>query len=156
MINISNFISEDNPSWPQHGTTERLTSVRPSTAARAAGRSPGAWTRDTGARVRDTWTWIRNGLTVVACMLAAWVSSMPRRWLDRLFEKNDAEAYWRGWQISKVRGGLGRRYRDPHFDTLAACSRCVGMGSREGQPCSPCVGTGRVMIEAGSLTGGVS
>jgi hypothetical protein len=42
---------------------------------------------------------------------------------------NDTEAYWWGWQVAKARGGLGRRYRDTRFDTLAACARCAGGGA---------------------------
>jgi hypothetical protein len=166
VINISNFISEDNPSRPPGGAAGRLTSAGLSVAAREASRPAGArggaagaripdtWTRirDSWTRIPDTWTRIRNAVTVIAWALAGWVSSIPGRWLDRLFEMNDAEAYWRGWQIIKVRGGLGRRYRDPRFDTLAACSRCGGAGSRTGQPCSPCLGTGRARTEADWLT----
>jgi hypothetical protein len=160
VINISNFKSEDNPPWPQGGASGRLTSVGPSVAARATGRSAGARTggagarsRDTWARMRDTWTRIGNAVTVIAWVLAGWVSSMPSRWLDRLFEMNDAEAYWRGWQITKVHGGLGRRYRDPRFDTLAECSGCGGTGSWANQPCSPCLGTGRVEVEGTGRVG---
>ena len=133
VINVSNFVSEDNLSWPPGGAAGRLTSAGPSMAARAASRSVGArggaagaripdtWTRirDSWTRIPDTWTRIRNAVTVIAWALAGWVSSIPGRWLDRLFEMNDAEAYWRGWQIIKVRGVLGRRYRDPRFRTGA-------------------------------------
>lgn len=42
-----------------------------------------------------------------------------RRWGDRWFANCDTEAHWWGWQISKTPGGLGRRYRDIRFDTLA-------------------------------------
>jgi len=163
VINISNFGSEDNLSRPPSRAAGRLTSAGPSGATRVASRSAGARAGDAGARIpdtwtriRDTWTRIRNAVTVIAWALAGWVSSIPGRWLDRLFELNDAEAYWRGWQIIKARGGLGRRYRDPRFDTLAACSRCGGAGSRTGQPCSPCLGTGRARTEADWLTREVS
>jgi len=195
VINISNFGSEGNPPWPQGGAAERLASVRPSVAGRAADRSAGAWTgsarartrdawtrtrdawtrtrdawtrtrdawtrtrdawtrtRDTWTRIGDTWTWIGHAVTIIGWVLAGWVSSIPGRLLDRLFEMNDAEAYWSGWQITKVHGGLGRQYRDPRFDTLAACSRCWGTGTRAGQPCSPCQGTGRVWIEDAGIDG---
>lgn len=65
---------------------------------------------------------------------------------DRLFTMNDTEAYWRGWQITKSQGGLGRRYRDPLFDTLAQCARCAGSGGSASAPCDPCLRTGRVSI----------
>jgi hypothetical protein len=129
VIGISNFRSEDNLPWPPGGAAERLISIGPSLTAQVAGGSPGAWTGDAGARFRDTWTRIRNGVTIVAWMLAGWIRSMPGGWLDRLFEMNDAEAYWRGWQITKVHGGRGRRYRDPGFDTLATLEPALYSGA---------------------------
>ena len=57
---------------------------------------------------------------------------------------NDTEAYWRDWQIIKTHGGLGRRYRDPQFDTLAECLKCHGAGVTAARPCPPCAGTGRI------------
>jgi hypothetical protein len=39
-----------------------------------------------------------------------------RRIGDRMFAENDAEGYWWGWQITRLAGGLGRRYRDQRFD----------------------------------------
>lgn len=59
---------------------------------------------------------------------------------------NDTEAYWWGWQITKTLGGLGRRYRDIRFDTLAACAQCAGAGARTDAPCTPCLGTGRITL----------
>jgi DnaJ-class molecular chaperone len=57
---------------------------------------------------------------------------------------NDAEAYWRSWQITRTHGGLGRRYRDARFDALAECPKCQGSGLTADQPCRPCQGTGRI------------
>ena len=62
----------------------------------------------------------------VGQVVLSWLAAIPRRLGDRLFAMNDAEAYWRDWQITKTQGGLGRRYRDPRFDTLAECPRCLG------------------------------
>jgi hypothetical protein len=50
--------------------------------------------------------------------LKAWLACLPGRLGDQLFTMNDAEADWRGWQITKVYGGFGRRNRDPRFDAL--------------------------------------
>lgn len=121
MINITNFTCEDNPPWP---------------AAEPAGQLPRT-TRPTLA-----------GLAVA--VLLSWLAFGSRRLGDHLFTTNDTEAYWRGWQITKVHGGLGRRYRDPLFDTLAECSKCQGAVAGAGVSCVPCLGTGRVS------TGGVS
>ena len=52
-------------------------------------------------------------------ILLGWLGSWPARLGDRLFAMNDTEAYWRDWQITRTRGGLGRRYRDPSFDLPA-------------------------------------
>jgi hypothetical protein len=35
-----------------------------------------------------------------------------------MFATLDTEAYWRSWQITKSYAGVGRRYRDPRFDTI--------------------------------------
>ena len=78
--------------------------------------------------------------------MLSWLAAIPRRLGDRLFAMNDNEAYWRGWQITPVRGGLGRRYRDPHFDTLAECATCWGAGVIARAPCVPCDGTGLVTL----------
>jgi hypothetical protein len=59
---------------------------------------------------------------------------------------NDTEAYWQSWQITKTHAGLGRRYRDPQFDTLAECPRCRGSGGAADLSCLPCLGTGRVTL----------
>jgi DnaJ-class molecular chaperone len=60
---------------------------------------------------------------------------------------SDSEAYWWGWQISTPRGGLGRRYRDIRFDTLAGCARCAGAGAWADAPCGPCLGRGRITLD---------
>jgi hypothetical protein len=69
-----------------------------------------------------------------------------RRLGDRWFAVNDTEACWWGWQTSKTAGGLGRRYRNVRFDTLAACARCAGAGVWADAPCGPCLGTGRMAV----------
>lgn len=109
-----------------------------------------AYSRAPSAGVR-----IRMFLAVTGAVLADCTTAIPRRMADRLFLANDAEAYWRGWQIIKIHGGLGRRYRDPMFDTLAACAQCEGVGQGiEDMPCINCFGTGRLPEER--LEGGVS
>jgi hypothetical protein len=82
----------------------------------------------------------------VGCTLLSWLAYALRRWGDRLFVMNDNEAYWRGWQITKTLAGLGRRYRDPRFGTLAGCARCAGTGVYADVPCGPCQGTGRIAL----------
>ena len=53
-----------------------------------------------------------------AASLVAWLTDLARRLGNRLFAMNDAEAGWRGWEITVTAGGLGRQYRDPRFYTL--------------------------------------
>ncbi len=83
----------------------------------------------------------------MAAVLLSWLAAIPRRLGDRLFAMNDNEAYWRGWQIIRIHGGLGRRYRDPRFDTLAECAKCQGAGAIAKAPCLPCLGTGRITLD---------
>ncbi len=123
MINISNYSSNDNPRAAQ------ATLSRPPTAA--AGTADPTGGRPAGSRSRK---------------ILDWLADLPRRWGDRWFAMNDAEAQWRGWQMTRVHGGLGRRYRDPRFDALAECAWCRGAGLDADAPCVPCLGTGRVTI----------
>ena len=120
MINISNYPGNDNPARP-----------RPPTAALVRERP--------GSRVRDT-------LALAISVALDWLAYLLRRCGDRWFAMNDTEAYWRGWQITKTHGGLGRRYRDLRFDTLAACAQCAGAGEWADAPCGPCLGTGRITL----------
>ena len=125
MINISNYAGNDNPPGP-----------RPPTVAQVRERAAGC---PAGCRARDA-------LVLATCVALDWVAYFLRRWGDRWFAMNDTEAYWRGWQITKTHGGLGRRYRDLRFDTLAACAQCAGAGEWADAPCGPCLGTGRITL----------
>ena len=89
MISTSNYAGTDNPPRP-----------RPPTAAPVRERAR--------SRVRDA---------LVFVMGVDWLACLLRRWGDRWFAMNDTEAYWRGWQITKTHGGLGRRYRAIRFDS---------------------------------------
>jgi hypothetical protein len=149
VINITNFTCQDKPPWPLVGPTEGPPGeptrgpARGPTAGPAWGppSRPGGPARRVGGRVADV-------AGFAAAVLLSWLAYIPRRLGDRLFSWNDTEAYWRGWQITKVGGGLGRRYRDPRFDTLTGCPQCLGGGiSTKDTPCLPCLGTGRVSTE---------
>jgi hypothetical protein len=123
VINISNYTDEGNtarPAWPGI----------PARAPRAAAR-PGAPGR---------------ALATAGLVLLSWLGGLPRRLGDRLFFTNDAEAYWREWQIIRTYGGLGRRYRDPRFATLAECRQCSGTGVTAAPACPACTGTGRITL----------
>ena len=139
MINISNFTSENKSSgWPAQPATPadppRIATIsQVGVAERTAPRSVGGR--------------LGHLPVIVAGVLACWLAAIPRRVGDRLFAMNDNEAYWRGWQITRVHGGLGRSYRDPRFDTLAECPKCQGAGLIAKAPCVPCLGTGRITLD---------
>jgi hypothetical protein len=129
VINISTDASRESPRWPQAEDQQ----PRPPTAARPAGRA--GW-RSVGVRIGDA-------LVIVGPVLFDGLASVVRRWGDRWFMINDEEACWRGWQTTKLYGGLGRRYRDLRFDTLAELAMASGRGPTYG----PAAGYG------GQLTG---
>lgn len=99
---------------------------------------------------------MKNGIThaghgKIYLRLGAWLGATLDRLGQRLFAATDATARQHGWQVIATSGGLGRRYRDPRFDNLAACLRCGGSGARtpgDPHPCQACAGTGRVTIAA--------
>jgi hypothetical protein len=138
VINISNYASKDNPPGGYGGR------VAPHERGDLGGLSP----RGNTARAdgRSAGTRFRDGLALAAGVALDWLGYFLRRWSDRWFAMNDTEAYWRGWQITKTQGGLGRRYRDTRFDTLASCPRCAGAGVWADAPCRPCLGTGRITV----------
>jgi hypothetical protein len=143
VINISNFTSKDNPRWLQAEPVRPASPGRPPGPPAAHVQAPGAGRAGTcslGARTG-------NVFVVLAVFMLGWLAAIARRLGDRLFAMNDNEAYWRGWQITGVHGGLGRRYRDPLFDTLAECSQCHGAGVSKDVPCAPCLGAGRITID---------
>jgi hypothetical protein len=114
VIKISDLTSENKPPWLL---------VEPSVPTRMPRpRAPAGTAR------ADTWTFRARFRALAGTVRAAaiagrglldWLAAAPRRLGDRLFAMNDAEACWRGWQITGTHGGLGRRYRDPQFGTLA-------------------------------------
>jgi hypothetical protein len=112
MLNVTNPVGKDksrlpkdNLRWPKGNPAE--TSVVPELCLVAT-----TWGRcDRPASLADT--------LCAACTLAtAWLIGLPRRAGRRLFAMNDAEAGWRGWQVTETLGGLGRQYRDARWDAL--------------------------------------
>ena len=73
-----------------------------------------------------------------------WLARLIKAAGDYLFAADDRAATHHGWQITARHSGLGRRYRDPRFDTLRACPRCNGSGETDHAPCDSCSGAGRV------------
>ena len=137
MINTSNYASKDNPPPPLGPVP------RPRLPAGATVMDRPEVDRPPGRSAKSR---IWYGLVLAVGVALDWVAYLLRRWGDRWFAMNDTEAYWRGWQITKTAGGLGRRYRDLRFDTLATCTRCVGAGVWGDETCGPCLGTGRITV----------
>lgn len=72
----------------------------------------------------------------------------PAALCARGFAATDAVARRYGWLVTSMRGGFGRRYRDPRFDMLATCPACRGIGfTALGFPCRNCGGIGRIIVE---------
>lgn len=78
--------------------------------------------------------------------LATWIADRRREYGARLFKEQDAQARLHGWQITRIQGGLGRRYRDPRFDSLIRCPHCMGTGGTAEERCEPCAGSGRLNL----------
>ena len=96
------------------------------------------------ARVRAR---VRGGARDKPGRTVGWLAGIVRLAGDLIFMANDEEAYWRGWTVERRLAGLGRRYRDPLFDTLATCPHCRGLGITATESlCVNCSGTGRVTI----------
>jgi hypothetical protein len=123
VTNVSNFTSKNNPLWLLAEPAGPVRSPGPNAPGRAADQAIATASRAvSGSRCA------RFGriLLIVGRVLLSWLAAIPRRLGDGMFTMNDAEAYWHDWQITKTRGGLARRYRDPRFGTLAECSKCRG------------------------------
>jgi hypothetical protein len=83
--------------------------------------------------------------------LVAWLARRLNAIGLRLHAETDAMARQRDWQITQRNRGLGRRYRDPRFDSLVRCPSCRGAGDMDKTPCEPCDGTGRLTLYEPSL-----
>jgi len=144
VINISNYTGDDDIPWLIVQPARPATAIGTSSRATASSRPRGSRAGRHAGHV----------LAIFGTIVLSWVAAIPRRLGNWLFAMNDTEAYWHGWEITKTRGGLGRRYRDPQFDTLAECPKCRGSGASRGAgstgtadlPCLPCLGTGRITL----------
>jgi hypothetical protein len=121
VINGTNLFRKDNPRWPIGNAAE---TIKVPDAGLPAPRGPALVPR--GPAVPSTWvsdrpaTAVGDALRTTAGIVVAWLAGLPRRAGNRLFAMNDAEAGWRGWQVTELAGGLARQYRDARFDTLRA------------------------------------
>jgi hypothetical protein len=112
VINATNMLGKYNPGWPIGNALETI-KVQVTGGAlglTAPGRRPRPPDRrylpglPAGAAFRS-----------VTASLAGWLASLPHRFGAQLFAMNDTEAAWRGWEVTELRRGLARSYRDPRF-----------------------------------------
>lgn len=126
MINGTNLLRKHNPRCPAGDVTESITFLliaQPGFAAprggRRRGRLPGLPRLTRFFRRPD------------------WLDRLTRRAGTRLFARNDAEARWRHWEITELRGSLARRYRDRRFDALRSLRDVAAQMSAQINPTCP-------------------
>jgi hypothetical protein len=97
VVHGTPLLREDNPPWPTGNAAEAITPWTPSAHPRP-----------------------RNPIAAIG----AWLADVPQ-WIGGcLFMPGDEEAYWRGWQITRLQGGLGRGYRDRRFGRPGQDASC--------------------------------
>jgi hypothetical protein len=117
VFNATNMLGKYNPGWPNGNVLE---TIKVQVTGGALGLT------GPGRRPRPPTRHYLSGLPIGAAFrsatasLAGWLASLPHRVGARLFAMNDMEARWRGWEVTKLRHGLARSYRDPRFDLLRA------------------------------------
>ncbi len=112
MINGTNLLGKDNPRWLIGNATETMKVLD---AVLPAPRGPAVPSGSVRARPDRA---IADALRSTGGLVLAWLIGLPRRVGSRLFAMNDAEAGWRGWQVTELAGGLARQYRDARFDAV--------------------------------------
>lgn len=125
VINGTNLIRKDKPRWPNGNVTETMAfmfAARPGLTAprgrRHSVRLPGLPHLARSRRIPD------------------WLSGLVRPAGATLFARSDTEARWRRWNITELRGGLARSYRDPRFDALRSLYDVAEqMSARVGSAC---------------------
>jgi hypothetical protein len=113
VVNGTNMLGKDNPRWPTGNATEQI--KIPDSGSSQAPR--GSAVQGAGVSDRPV-TAAPDGLRAAAAAVVTFLIGLPRRAGRRLFEMNDAEARWRGWQVIELTGGLARQYRDARFDSM--------------------------------------
>jgi hypothetical protein len=69
-----------------------------------------------------------------------------RDFVERLlFRQPDLNALARGWEVHRPLP-FRRVYRDPRWDSIAACADCHGTGFAAAHPCCTCSGRGTVRL----------
>ena len=113
MINGTNLLAKDNPRWLIGNAAETM---KVADAVLPVLRGPAPRTLAETCRVSA----VGDTLRTAGAIAIAWLIGLPRRLGNQLFALHDAEAGWRGWQVTELRGGLGRQYRDAQFTEVRA------------------------------------
>ena len=102
VINGTNLLAKDNPRWPIGNAAETM---KVADAVLPVLRGPAPRTSAETCRASA----VGDTLRTAGAIAIAWLIGLPRRLGNQLFALNDAEAGWRGWQVTELRGGLGRQ-----------------------------------------------
>jgi hypothetical protein len=111
VINGTNLLGKDNPRWLIGNAAETI-EVADAVLPVLRGPAP-----RTSAGIRPA-SAVGDKLRTAGAIGIAWLIGLPRRVGNWLFALNDAEAGWRGWQVTEQKSGLVRHYRDARFATL--------------------------------------
>jgi hypothetical protein len=111
VINGTNLLGKDNPRWPIGNAAETMQALDTALLVSRASAVP-----ETAISIRSG-TGVGSTLRTAGAIGLSWLIGLPRRLGNRLFAMNDAEAGWRGWEITERAVGLGRQYRDTRFAT---------------------------------------
>ena len=111
MINGTNLLGKDNPRWPIGNAAETMKALDAALLVSRASAAP-----STAISIRSGHG-VGSTLRIAGAIGLSWLIGLPRRLGNRLFTMNDAEAGWRGWEVTELATGLGRQYRDARFAT---------------------------------------
>jgi hypothetical protein len=117
VFNATNMLGNYKPGQPFVNVLETINAQVTGGALGLAG--PGRRPRPP-SRLRLPEFPARDSFRSAPASLAGWLASLPHRFGGRLFARNDREAGWRRWEVTELRNGLARSYRDPRFDLLRA------------------------------------
>ena len=112
MINGTSVLGKGNPRWPISNVAETRKVPAVGALMPRSLAAPGAAIQEQSA------FGITAALRSATTFVVASLTNLPRRLGNRLFTMNDAEAGWRGWEVTVTAGGLGRAYRDHRFNTV--------------------------------------
>ena len=111
MINGTNLLAKDNPRWPIGNAAETMKALDAALLVSRASAAP-----STAISIRSGHG-VGSTLRIAGAIGLSWLIGLPRRFGNRFFTMNDAEAGWRGWEVTELATGLGRQYRDARFAT---------------------------------------